>query len=343
MADSFPSIRPSNPAVVGTTLREHVLHGMHAAPGATGEFTSLLNHISLAVRIINSRVRSAGLAGLLGYTGETNVQGEQVQKLDEFSNDVMINVLDRSGHCGVMVSEEVEELRVTEAKGKYGVFFDPLDGSSNIDTNVGIGTIFAVMRRKSGRDQAGVEDALRPGHEIAAAGYALYGPSTVLTLSTGQGVHSFTLDPNVGEFFLSHPNIRCPMRGSCYSINEGNEPRWSPQIRKWNQYIKTEDKQTGRPYTHRYVGSMVADAHRTLLKGGIFAYPADAKSPKGKLRLLYEANPMAYLFEQAGGAATDGLNRILDIKPTEIHQRTPLVIGSADDVLTFRQFMSGDR
>ena len=341
MVESLPSLRAA--AVVGTTLREHVLHGMHAAKGATGEFTSLLNHISLAIRIINSRVRAAGLADLLGYTGETNVQGESVQKLDTFSNEVLMNVLERSGHCGVIASEELEDVQLADHHGKYVVLFDPLDGSSNIDTNVGIGTIFAVMRRKSGRDQAGVEDALRPGHEIAAAGYALYGPSTVLTLSTGQGVHSFTLDPNVGEFFLSHPNIRCPMRGSCYSINEGNEPRWSPEIRKWNQYIKAEDKQTGRPYTHRYVGSMVADAHRTLLKGGIFAYPADAKSPKGKLRLLYEANPMAYLFEQAGGAATDGLNRILDIKPTEIHQRTPLVIGSADDVLTFRQFMSGDR
>jgi fructose-1,6-bisphosphatase I len=344
MAESFSSIHPTTSnAVVGTTLREHVLHGMHAAPGATGEFTSLLNHLSLAIRIINSRVRSAGLHGLLGYTGETNVQGEQVQKLDEFSNEVMINVLERSGHCGVIASEEVEELKFTEARGKYAVLFDPLDGSSNIDTNVGIGTIFALLRRKTPRDQPSAEDALRPGHEIACAGYALYGPSTVLTLSTGQGVHSFTLDPNIGEFFLSYPNIRCPLRGNCYSINEGNYARWSPQVQKWNQWIKSEDKQTGRPYGHRYVGSLVADAHRTLLKGGIFAYPPDVKSPKGKLRLLYEANPMAYLFEQAGGAASDGVNRILDVKPTETHQRTPLVVGSAEDVLTYRQFMTGER
>jgi fructose-1,6-bisphosphatase I len=347
-----PSVPPQSLAVVGTTLREHVLQGMHAAPGATGEFTSLLNHLSLAIRIINSRVRSAGLHGLLGYTGETNVQGEQVQKLDEFSNEVLINVLERSGHCGVIASEEVDEVKFTEAKGKYVVLFDPLDGSSNIDTNVGIGTIFALLRRKTPRDTPSTEDALRPGHEIACAGYALYGPSTVLTLSTGQGVHSFTLDPNIGEFFLSHPNIRCPMRGSCYSINEGNYARWSPQVQRWNQWIKGEDdpakaptgaKQTGRPYGHRYVGSLVADAHRTLLKGGIFAYPPDSKSPKGKLRLLYEANPMAFLFEQAGGAATDGTNRILDVKPTEAHQRTPLVIGSAEDVMTYRQFMTGER
>jgi fructose-1,6-bisphosphatase I len=343
MAESIASIRPGSAAVVGTTLREHVLHSMHAAPGATGEFTSLLNHISLAIRIINSRVRSAGLAGLLGYTGETNVQGEQVQKLDEFSNEVMLNVMERSGHCGVIASEEIEELRLMDTHGKYAVLFDPLDGSSNIDTNVGIGTIFCLLRRKTPRDLPSAEDALRPGHEISAAGYALYGPSTVLTLSTGQGVHSFTLDPNIGEFFLSHPNIRCPMRGNCYSVNEGNISRWAPPIQKWNQWIKSEDKQTGRPYGHRYVGSLVADAHRTLLKGGIFAYPADTKSPKGKLRLLYEANPMAYLFEQAGGAATDGVNRILDVKPTEIHQRVPLVLGSAEDVLTYRQFMTGER
>ena len=343
MSDSIGSMRPSAaPAVVGTTLREHVLAGMHAAPGATGEFTSLLNHISLAVRIINSRVRSAGLAGLLGYTGEINVQGEEVQKLDAFANEVLINVLERSGHCGVLASEELDAARFAESGGRYVLLFDPLDGSSNIDTNVGIGTIFAMLRRKT-KDGASLEDALRPGHEIVAAGYAVYGPSTVFVLSTGQGVHSFTLDPNVGEFFLSHPNIRCPMRGSCYSVNEGNHARWAPEVQKWNAWIKTEDKQSGRPYGHRYVGSLVADAHRTLLKGGIFVYPADTKSPNGKLRLLYEANPMAFLFEQAGGAATDGNNRILDLKPTALHQRTPLVLGSSEDVLTYRQFMTGER
>ncbi len=342
MAESIPSLRSLPPAVVGTTLREHVLHGMHAAPGATGEFTSLLNHISLAVRIINSRVRSAGLAGMLGYTGEVNVQGEEVQKLDAFANDVLINVLERSGHCGILASEELEEARIPESRGKYVVLFDPLDGSSNIDTNVGIGTIFAMLRRTS-KDTVIVDDALRPGHEIVAAGYTLYGPSTVFVLSTGHGVHAFTLDPNVGEFFLSTPNIRCPLRGGCYSVNEGNYARWTPQAQKWNHWIKEEDKQNGRPYGHRYVGSLVADAHRTLLKGGIFVYPADTKSPQGKLRLLYEANPMAFLFEQAGGAATDGTERILDLKPSALHQRTPLVLGSSEDVMTYRQFMMGER
>jgi fructose-1,6-bisphosphatase I len=229
MPESLPS--PKAAAVVGTTLREHVLHGMHAAKGATGEFTSLLNHISLAIRIINSRVRAAGLADLLGYTGETNVQGELVQKLDSFSNEVLLNVLQRSGHCGVIGSEELDEAVIEENYGRYVALFDPLDGSSNIDTNVGIGTIFAILRRAEPKlSMPNLADALRPGREIVAAGYVLYGPSTVFVLSTGHGVHSFTLDPAIGEFFLSQPSIRCPDRGTCYSINEGNFSRWTPEI-----------------------------------------------------------------------------------------------------------------
>ena len=328
-------------SVIGTTLREHVLAGMQAAPGATGEFTSLLNHVSLAVRIINSRVRAAGLAGLLGYTGETNVQGEQVQKLDSYANDVMLNVLQRSGHCGVLASEENDEPLYSAHGGKYVVLFDPLDGSSNIDTNVSIGTIFSVLRRRE--PMPIVDDALRPGREIVAAGYALYGPSTMFVLSTGHGVHAFTLDPNVGEFFLSMPNIRCPTKGSLYSVNEGNYARWSPQIRKWADTMKTEDAALGLPYGHRYVGSLVADAHRTLMKGGIFAYPEDTKSPQGKLRLLYEANPMAYLFEQAGGAGTTGKHRILDLQPIQVHQRVPLVLGSLADVAFYKEFVEEKR
>lgn len=345
------SFRP--PPAGGTTLREHVLHGMHAAPGATGEFTSLLNHISLAIRLINSRVRSAGLAGMLGYTGETNVQGEAVQKLDTFSNDVLLNVLQRSGHCGVIASEELDEAILENNHGKYVALFDPLDGSSNIDTNVGIGTIFAILRRSDPKlSPPSVSDALRPGREIVAAGYVLYGPSTIFVLSTGQGVHGFTLDPTVGEFFLSQPDIKCPPRGCCYSVNEGNFSRWTPEIQKWASWIKGNESAAGKklpaddfetPYGSRYVGSLVADAHRTLIKGGIFAYPADSKSKNGKLRLLYEANPMAFLFEQAGGGATNGVERILDIVPTEIHQRCPLVIGSKDDVAAFRQFVIGER
>jgi fructose-1,6-bisphosphatase I len=343
MAESISSMLPAAPAHIGTTLRDHVLTGMRAAPGATGEFTSLLNHVSLAIRIITSRVRSAGLAGMLGYTGETNVQGEEVQKLDAYANDVLLTVLEKSGHCGILASEELDHAVIAGHPGKYIVLFDPLDGSSNIDTNVSIGTIFAILRRLDPMSPPSFQEALRPGRDIVAAGYTVYGPSTVFVLSTGHGVHGFTLDPNVGEFFLSLPNIRCPKKGSTYSVNEGNYARWSPGIQKWVEHVKGENKDEGRPYSARYVGSMVADAHRTLMKGGVFAYPADKKSPKGKLRLLYEANPMAFLFEQAGGAALDGERRILDIAPTELHQRTGVVLGSKDDVETYRQFATGER
>jgi fructose-1,6-bisphosphatase I len=342
-SDSIPSFRPAPASVVGTTLREHVLEGMHAAKGATGEFTSLLNHISLAIRILNSRVRAAGLAGLMGYTGETNVQGEEVQKLDAFANEVLLNILERSGHCGVIASEELDEAKLAEHHGKYVALFDPLDGSSNIDTNVGIGTIFAILRRSDPKlSRPSLADALRPGREIVAAGYVLYGPSTIFVLSTGQGAHSFTLDPAIGEFFLSQPDIRCPASGSCYSVNEGNFPRWAPEIQRWARWVKGEASNPS-PSGARYVGSLVADAHRTLIKGGIFAYPADTKSKNGKLRLLYEANPVAFLFEQAGGMATNGKDRILDLQPAELHQRTPLVVGSKDDVAAYRQFMVGER
>jgi fructose-1,6-bisphosphatase I len=353
MAESSSSIPVRRPAlVVGTTLREHVLAGMHAAPGATGDFTSLLNHISLAIRIINSRVRAVGLADMLGYTGETNIQGEEVQKLDAFSNEVLLNVLDRSGFCGVVGSEEIDEAHIAQNHAKYVVLFDPLDGSSNIDTNVGIGTIFAILRRSEPElSPPSLNDALRPGRQMVAAGYVLYGPSTVFVLSTGHGAHAFTLDPSIGEFFLSQPDIRCPRRGTCFSVNEGYFSRWSPEVQAWARWIKAEKGASAPPiasaepfkvpYSSRYVGSLVADAHRTLIKGGIFVYPADTKHTGGKLRLLYEANPMAFLFEQAGGLATTGKDRILDIVPTALHQRTPLVLGSKDDVTAYQQFING--
>lgn len=334
-----PSIAPAAaPSVVGTTLEAHIMGGMRGSPGATGEFTSLMNAITLAVRIIHTRVRAAGLAGMLGYTGETNVQGERVQKLDAFANEVLCTVLERSGRCAMAVSEELDRAKVFNETGKYVVFFDPLDGSSNIDVNLSIGTIFCVVRApERGSPEA---RALQPGTRIAAAGYAVYGSATTLVLSMGHGVHGFTLDPGVGEFFLSHPSIRCPEVGSTYSLNEGNHSRWDERTKKWAAWIKSEDRAFGLPYGHRYVGSLVADAHRTLLKGGVFAYPADAKSPQGKLRLLYEANPMAFLFEQAGGAATDGVHRILDVAPRGLHDRTPLVLGSRRDVDAFTRFMT---
>ncbi len=328
------------------TLETFIMEGMFGTPAATGTFTSLLNQISFAAKLVTSQVRRAGLANVLGYTGEVNVQGEQVMKLDELANETLITTLGRRGHCAAVASEELDEIQhmTNDRRARYVVMFDPLDGSSNIDVNISIGTIFGVMRRE-GEGAVSEADFLKPGRELAAAGYVIYGSSTMLVLSTGRerGVHGFTYDPTVGEFFLSHENIRTPERGSTFSINEGNACRWGEPVKRWAEWIKAEDKATSRPYGARYVGTLVADAHRTLLKGGIFAYPADKKSPDGKLRLLYEANPFAFLFEAAGGMATNGSDRILDIEPKKLHQRTALVLGSREDVTTFGAFMRGER
>jgi fructose-1,6-bisphosphatase I len=331
---------------VGITLETYILEGMLGFPAATGAFTSLLNQIGLAAKLITSKVRRAGLANILGDTGQTNVQGERVQKLDEEANETLLYVLGRRRHCAAIASEELEDFRPLspDPRAKYLVVFDPLDGSSNIDVNISIGTIFGVLRKKESPEPAQVGDFLVPGRELLAAGYVLYGSSTMLVLTTGSGgVHGFTYDPTVGEFFLSHENIRTPERGSTYSINEGNSARWTDPVRRWNAWVKEEDKAEGRPYGHRYVGSLVADAHRTLLKGGIFVYPADRKSASGKLRLLYEANPFAFIFEAAGGKASTGSEPVLDLQPTSLHQRVPLVLGSAHDVDIFEQFMRGER
>ncbi|KYF82677.1 fructose 1,6-bisphosphatase [Sorangium cellulosum] len=314
-------------------------------PSATGAFTSLLNQIGLAAKLVTSKVRRAGLANVLGYTGQTNVQGEIVQKLDEVANETLLSALGRRGHCAAVVSEELGEMRLlsTDPRAKYIVVVDPLDGSSNIDVNISIGTIFGVLRKSDAKLGADPSDFLRPGRDLVAAGYVLYGSSTLLVITTGLGgVHGFTYDPTVGEFFLSHENIRIPERGSTYSINEGHSARWPEEVRRWNAWIKEDSKQEGRPYGARYVGSLVADAHRTLLKGGIFAYPAD-RSGQGKLRLLYEANPFAFIFEAAGGKASTGSHRILDLVPTSLHERVPLVLGSPRDVEDFEQFLSGER
>ncbi len=340
MSDASDSLRK------GMTLETFIMEGMLGSPAATGAFTSLLNQISFAAKLVTSQVRRAGLANVLGYTGETNVQGEQVMKLDELANETLITTLGRRGHCAAVASEELDHIQLlsSDKRARYVVMFDPLDGSSNIDVNISIGTIFGVMRR-DGDDVVTEQAFLKPGRELAAAGYVIYGSSTMLVLSTGRekGVHGFTYDPTIGEFFLSHENIRIPQKGSTYSINEGNHARWSEPVKRWNAWIKAEHKDEGRPYGARYVGTLVADAHRTLLKGGIFAYPADVKSPGGKLRLLYEANPFAFLFEAAGGMATNGQDRILDIAPTSLHQRTALVLGSSTDVEAFRAFMVGAR
>lgn len=341
---SHTSWSPPDASRAGATLETFILEGMFKAPAATGTFTSLLNQIALAAKLITGRVRRAGLADVLGWTGETNVQGEYVQKLDVIANETFISVLRRRGHCMAIASEELEEpVFFPEARGGYLVTVDPLDGSSNIDVDVSIGTIFGIIRLEDDEKPTDAKPFLKPGRELAAAGYVIYGSSTVLVLSTGAGVHGFTWDPGAGEFFLSHENIRCPLKGNLYSVNEGNTSRWTDGVRRWNAFIKEIDKADGRPYSHRYVGSLVADAHRTLLKGGIFAYPADQKSPQGKLRLLYEANPMAFIFEAAGGRASTGKQRVLDVIPTELHARVPLIIGSQQDVETFERFVAEEK
>ena len=305
------------------------------APQATGELTRLLQQLNLAAKIIGSRVSRAGLAGMLGLTGDVNVQGERVQKLDEYANQTIVRVIEAGGYCCVMGSEEVAEpipIPDPYPKGRYVLQFDPLDGSGNIDINASIGTIFSIHRRKSPAGEAGVlSDLLQPGRDIVAAGYIVYGSSNMFVYSAGDGVHGFTYDPGVGEFFLSHNDIRIPERGSTYSINEGNYHKWTPEVRRWVDWVKRADEGK-KAYSLRYIDAMVADLHRTLLRGGIFAYPADLKNTHGKLRLLYEASPMAFVIEHAGGAASTGTGRVLDVEPTALHQRTPVFIGSKLDV-----------
>jgi fructose-1,6-bisphosphatase I len=335
------SIGPAEPSPIGTTLERHLLDRQRRMAQATGDFTGLFQQITLAAKIIGSRVSKAGLSGILGRTGTTNVQGEQVQKLDDFANTTIVSTVEAGGHVCVMGSEEVEEPIAIPAQypqGKYVLQFDPLDGSGNIDINASIGTIFSIHRRLSPEGGPGsLRDLLQPGRDIVAAGYIVYGSSNMLVYSTGDQVDGFTYDPGVGEFFLSHPKIRIPTRGGIYSINEGNYHSWDTGIRNWVDWIKTPSE-TKPAYRLRYIGAMVADLHRTLLRGGIFVYPSDAKNRKGKLRLLYEASPMAFLVEAAGGTASDGKNRILDIAPTALHQRTPVFMGSPDDVADALRF-----
>lgn len=322
------------PDAVGSTLERHILDEQRRHPDASGEFTRLFQQLALAGKIIASRVNQAGLAGVLGVTGEVNVQGERVQKLDVFANQALIHVLECGGQVCLMASEEVDDpipIPTDYPRGKYVLMFDPLDGSTNIDVNISIGTIFGVHRRIS-TDEPALSDCLQPGYKQVAAGYIIYGSSTMLVYTTGQRVHGFTLDPSVGEFLLSHPNIHIPQRGSIYSVNEGNEAKWNDRVRSWVRWLKTADKPSGRPYSGRYVGTLVGDFHRTLLKGGVFAYPADNKNPQGKLRLLYEAAPLAFIARAAGGDASTGTQPILDVVPTELHQRVPLYIGSKLDV-----------
>ena len=327
------------------TIEQHFMLQERAHPEATGEFTQLLMDIALAGKLISRDVNKAGLVEILGSTGERNVQGEEVQKLDEFANRTLIQRLDHTGRVCIMASEEdskVIEIPPNYPCGNYTVAFDPLDGSSNIDVNVPVGTIFSIHRKVSKGPRGVEDDLLQPGRRQVAAGYILYGSSTMMVYSTGSGVHGFTLDPSVGEFLLSHPDIKTPKRGRVYSANESNYHFWSEGIRNYVDYVKAVDKPSGRPYNARYIGSLVADFHRNLLMGGVFLYPADQKDPKkisGKLRLLYEAAPLALIAEQAGGMATDGSHNILDIVPQSLHQRVPLFIGSRDDVKDIHRFI----
>jgi fructose-1,6-bisphosphatase I len=325
------------------TLARHIYEEERKYPQATGELSDLLHDLSLAAKVISLEVNKAGLVDILGFTGSSNVHGEEVKKLDVYAHEMLIKAMDHGGHLCVMASEEDENIIHIPEKfniGKYVLLFDPLDGSSNIDANVSIGTIFSIYRRVTKGDGPGsIEDCLQPGHKQVVAGYIIYGSSTIFCYTAGNGVHCFTLDPSFGEFILSHPDIKIPKKGKTYSINEGNYLYWHPGLKKYIKWLQEEDKSTGRPYSSRYIGSMVADIHRTMLYGGIFMYPADIRNPNGKLRLMYECNPLAFIVEQAGGRAIDGNNRILDIQPKELHQRTPIFIGSEEDVNMVEKFL----
>jgi fructose-1,6-bisphosphatase I len=318
------------------TVQQHILEEQRRHhPEASGEFSWLLSGITLATKIVAAQVRRAGLAGILGVTRETNVQGETVQKLDVIANQTLLQFLGNRGNVAVMASEENADPVIVERDRKHGkhvVVFDPLDGSSNIDVNVSVGTIFSILRREP--DPSGTRDVmadvLQPGYRQIAAGYVVYGSSTMLVYSAGSGVHGFTLDPSIGAYLMSHENMQMPARGSVYSCNEANSESFPPAYQQFLHHLRSG--KTGRTYSSRYIGSLVADFHRTLLRGGIFLYPPTQAHPKGKLRLLYEANPIAFLAEQAGGLATDGGRRILEIVPESLHQRTPLVVGSREEV-----------
>jgi len=328
------------------TIERHIIEGERAHPGATGDFSGLLRDLALAFKVIWREVSKAGLVNILGFAGKQNVHGEEVKKLDVFAHETIYKAMDHGGHLCVMASEESEEIIAIPDNyptGKYVLLFDPLDGSSNIDANVTIGTIFSIYRRVTPGGQGKLEDCLQPGYKQIAAGYCIYGSSTMLVYTTGDGAHGFTFDPSIGEFLLSHENIRIPKRGKIYSVNEGNYRWWFDGVKKYVKYLQEEDKATNRPYSGRYVGSMVADIHRTLLYGGIFMYPGDTRHANGKLRLMYEANPTAFIVEQAGGKASNGKGRILDVQPQQLHQRTPLFIGSEDDVTIVEEFIQGKR
>ena len=329
------------------TLERFIIEQERLHPEATGDFPRLLQNITLAAKVISREVNKAGLVDILGTTGLINVQQEEVQKLDVFANQTIKESLDHTGYLCVMATEEDEDIVPIPEQfttGKYVAMFDPLDGSSNIDVNVSIGTIFSIYKRVTESGPGTREDCLQVGTKQICAGYVLYGSSTMMVFTTGAGVHGFTLDPSIGEFLLSHDHIQIPRRSKIFSANMGNYDYWDEPTRRYVKGLLGRDNDLGKPYSLRYIGSLVADFHRNLLKGGIFLYPADTKDPKkpkGKLRLLYEANPMAFIGEQAGGMATTGTERILEGEPVDLHMRVPLNIGSAEDGKTYEVVVQG--
>lgn len=323
------------------TLEEFIIQAQNRFPGATGELSQLLRDIGLAAKIISREVNKAGITSILGSQGSVNVHGEDVKRLDLFADQQLIHALDRSLITCMVISEENDGIvRLRSEAGKYIVFLDPLDGSSNIDVNVSIGSIFSIYMRPT-RFSAEIreEDALQSGSRQVAAGYVLYGSSTILAYTTGLGVTTFTLDPSLGEFILSNRNLIIPEEGNIYSVNEGSYNSWPQGLKDYVKYCQESDPMTNRPYTSRYTGSMVADVHRTLIRGGIFIYPSNTIYPEGKLRLMYECNPLSFIIEQAGGMAIDGSRRILDIVPDSIHQRIPIYIGSKENVLKVKKYL----
>ena len=331
------------------TIGRHLVDQEKNFPEASGTFTNLMWDLTIAFKRISREVKKAGLIQILGLTGQENVHGEGIHKLDLFAHETIYKEMDHGGHLCLMGSEESAEILPIPQKfkkGKYVLLYDPLDGSSNIDVNVSIGTIFSILRKKTESDDGNLEDCLQAGTEQVASGYVVYGSSTMLVYTSGQGVNGFTLDPEIGEFLLSHPNIKIPTSGSIYSINEGYSADWDAGTTKYIEFIKSGQINEGNSPSLRYIGSLVSDFHRNLLRGGVFLYPAshrDPENPKPKLRLLYEANPLAYIIEQAGGRASTGCKRIMEIKPTSLHERVPLIIGSSVEVQLYEKFFQEHR
>jgi len=340
---SHPSVPAPLSGVI--TIERHILLEQERFPDSSGSLTNLLYDLALAGKLIASRTQRGGLSDILGSAGHDNVQGEEVQKLDVYAQKTIYQLTDHTGRLCCMASEEEKDIIPIPKPyptGNYVLVFDPLDGSTNIEYNVAVGTIFAIFRRRSPSGQGTVDDVLQSGSQIVAAGYLVYGASTMLVYSTGHGVNGFTLEPSIGEFLLSHPNIRIPDTPRYYSVNQGNDRYWSEGVRRYTRWLQGEEG-NGRALGLRYIGSMVADVHRTLLGGGVFYYPADLKDPKkpqGKLRLLYEAAPMAFLIEQAGGAGSTGRGPVLDVQPSSLHQRTPVYVGNRELVEKAEEFIA---